>query len=57
VGGGEFWPHLLAGIGLLITCSKGSTLACAGVTAWNALDGLKHVPKGAAALLQGHFPH
>jgi NADPH:quinone reductase-like Zn-dependent oxidoreductase len=57
VGGGEFWRHSLAGIGLLITCSKGSTLACAGVTAWNALDGLKNVPKGAAALLQGHFPH
>jgi D-arabinose 1-dehydrogenase-like Zn-dependent alcohol dehydrogenase len=32
---------------------KASTLACAGVTAWNALDGLREVPEGAYALLQG----
>jgi D-arabinose 1-dehydrogenase-like Zn-dependent alcohol dehydrogenase len=36
--------------------SKASTLACAGVTAWNALDGLKDVPEGAYALLQGKIP-
>jgi D-arabinose 1-dehydrogenase-like Zn-dependent alcohol dehydrogenase len=35
---------------------KASTLACAGVTAWNALDGLKDVPEGAYALLQGKIP-
>ncbi|OSS53180.1 hypothetical protein B5807_02533 [Epicoccum nigrum] len=32
---------------------EASTLACAGVTAWNSLNGLKNVPQGAYALLQG----
>ena len=32
-----------------------SMLACAAVTAWNALDGLQHVPKHASALLQGSY--
>ncbi|KAJ8116749.1 hypothetical protein OPT61_g1883 [Boeremia exigua] len=32
---------------------EAATLPCAGVTAWNALDGLKNAPKGAYALLQG----
>ncbi|KAF3046207.1 hypothetical protein E8E11_009006 [Didymella keratinophila] len=32
---------------------EASTLPCAGVTAWNALDGLKNIPEGAYALLQG----
>ncbi|KAF2202620.1 NAD(P)-binding protein [Delitschia confertaspora ATCC 74209] len=36
-----------------LSWEEGSTLACAGVTAWNALDGLSHIPKGASALLQG----
>lgn len=35
---------------------QASTLACAGVTAWNALDGLRDVPEGAYALLQGKSP-
>jgi hypothetical protein len=37
----------------LCLLGKGSMLPCAGVTAWNALDGLKHIPKRASALLQG----
>lgn len=36
-----------------LSWEEGSTLACAGVTAWNALEGLKYVPKHATALLQG----
>ncbi|KAF2845562.1 NAD(P)-binding protein [Plenodomus tracheiphilus IPT5] len=36
-----------------LSWEEGATLACAGLTAWVALDNLKHVPKGAAALLQG----
>lgn len=35
---------------------QASTLACAGVTAWNALEGLRDVPEGAYALLQGKSP-
>ncbi|KAI8941901.1 hypothetical protein NX059_000015 [Plenodomus lindquistii] len=36
-----------------LSWEEGSTLACAGLTAWVALDGLQYVPEGAAALLQG----
>ncbi|KAH6622101.1 hypothetical protein C7974DRAFT_216169 [Boeremia exigua] len=36
-----------------LSWEEASLLPCAGVTAWNALDGLKNVPKGAYALLQG----
>ncbi|KAF9695120.1 hypothetical protein EKO04_006870 [Ascochyta lentis] len=32
---------------------EASTLPCAGLTAWNSLDGLQGVPEGAYALLQG----
>ncbi|KAF1933712.1 GroES-like protein [Didymella exigua CBS 183.55] len=36
-----------------LSWEEASTLPCAGVTAWNALNGLKNVPEGAYALLQG----
>ncbi|KAH7074114.1 hypothetical protein FB567DRAFT_597275 [Paraphoma chrysanthemicola] len=36
-----------------LSWEEGSTLACAALTAWNALDDLKYVPKNASALLQG----
>jgi NADPH:quinone reductase-like Zn-dependent oxidoreductase len=36
-----------------LSWEESSTLACAGVTAWNALDGLKTVQKHSSALLQG----
>lgn len=44
---------IIPSLTLKLTLNQGSTLACAGVTAWNALDGLKYVPKHATALLQG----
>jgi NADPH:quinone reductase-like Zn-dependent oxidoreductase len=40
----------------VLTDGKAATLPCAGVTAWNALNGLKGVPEGAYALLQGDVP-
>lgn len=36
-----------------ISWEEASTLPCAGLTAWNSLDGLKGVTEGAYALLQG----
>ncbi|KAF2016914.1 GroES-like protein [Aaosphaeria arxii CBS 175.79] len=44
--------HLVA-IPAHLSWEEASTLPCAGLTAWNSLDGLKNVPKGASALLQG----
>ncbi|KAK4233034.1 chaperonin 10-like protein [Achaetomium macrosporum] len=36
-----------------LSWEEASTITCAGVTAWNALDGLKSAGKARAALLQG----
>ncbi|KAH3912839.1 hypothetical protein HBI56_091240 [Parastagonospora nodorum] len=36
-----------------LTWEEGSTLTCAGITAWRVLDGLHNVPEDATALLQG----
>ncbi|KAH8698234.1 hypothetical protein GQ44DRAFT_764765 [Phaeosphaeriaceae sp. PMI808] len=36
-----------------LSWEENSTLTCAGITAWNVLDGLRNVPNDATALLQG----
>jgi NADPH:quinone reductase-like Zn-dependent oxidoreductase len=38
-----------------LSWEESSMLPCAGVTAWNALDGLKTVQKRSSALLQGNY--
>lgn len=40
----------------LTSCIKASTITCAGVTAWNALNGVEGLSKGSSVLLEGMAP-